>query len=1197
MRNLTRPSLRRRGLLAGTLAIAMLLPVSTVFAASPRTDVAVGPDFHEVGAVKIPLVKPGPDSVTVAATTPIGVDGTQLVSMDSDRSAHRAFLVDTTTLQLTKTIDLRTPARFQPGSEALDPSTHTLYVGRQCETDCDEGPAAGLDPTGTAMSVSAAWPSIQVVDLTGKTAAAPYTFTAASGATPGTSVVGLASYASHGHHYLLAMLYFSYGMNASSYQTATNHSTKIVALDADKLLSDPAHALVWDAPYDASRCIRPGFFGARGLYLGVATTGDFLFFVCKTLGLTSPSASVAGPAGAVRINLDSADPATQHPGAFTAEYFPFAADFSFGTSSGDPAHDELYLLTGGTAPKFYVFDAAHRSFTGSVPLHFTSGGSNVMGAAPDPTTGRAYLVIEDFQIFVTDATTMPVQQGRAESIAWKSSVNDPPVFDPATHRLFLAGSRFCAAADADKCTDSAAAARNAASLRVYQDDVAYQPSTAADPDALTHDTPEIPGVTAVDYSAFASSYGARLAEVGGVHGSQAANSYDGATDGIHSFAPDFPNMPDSDRTLYLGQVSGTELSPAAAKAHAAPLAIDSGTEADAAGLQSYLANQLGPGGQEQLAPAQDQVSQGRAEIGPAGCSDLGSKPSSQINPSGTAGAACDNDGLQAAGESAARPAAPAELPGGVSISLGDAGSWTTLTRDKAKGSSASATAVARGLHIQVPGAGAVDIGEVKTTAWTAAHGRPGTTSSSFSRSVTNLVISDGSGTPKFACGITDPGAAAALAAGTPCDPRTVTDQLDAQFPGRLKFVMPEPDTNPGVAHSPGGAKAAVLKTPYTIWNDYNTNHDDTVEVPGLQIQFLNDYTQPSRLVMSLAGVSAESNYRIGQPPPPAPELPAPRLKLTLVDGSTPGVPLSGATFTLQGPAGTDPLTCQTAADGIGTCNFAKLPPGAYTISETSPPPGYAAVDDSTVSLEPNNVYELSYVNLPAIGSVELSLVAPGEDAAPIQGGVFALHKGKSLLDTPLVTCTTDAKGACSLDKVPLGDYTMEQVTAPEGFVASEAVSFSLTKPKQVAKLHFVDGIPGKPAVPPTVIPGKPAVPPTVIPGKPAVPPKVIPGKPAVPPRTMVLPGGDGGTGFPALEPAGYETSAGEAPIVASQPAGALDALSVGSGGLGAVTARLARLVIHSPQQAVLLLFVWLVLGLPVYLWVRRRQFITATEGI
>ncbi|MDT7538747.1 MAG: hypothetical protein QOI82_2332 [Actinomycetota bacterium] len=1193
--------LRRRGLLAGTLAVAMLLPVSTVFAATPpRTDVADESGFHEVGAVKIPLAQPRQSGTNITGTAPVGIDGHSLVALDSDRSAHRAFLVDTTSLTPTKTIDLGFNSRFLPGSEAIDSSTHTLYVGRQCELDCDQGPVAGLDPTGTAMSASAAWPSIQVVDLTGKKAPAPYTFTAASGTTPGASVVGLSSYAYGGHRYLLAVLYFTELMNVSAGQSATTHSTLIVALDADKLLTDPAHALVWKAPYDVTNCVRPGFYGPRGLYLGVGTTGDFLYFVCKTLATSSPAMTVAGPAGAVRVDLRDPDPAKQDSSAFTTEYFPFAADFTYGTSSGDPAHDELYLLTGGPRyQKFYVFDAVHRSFTGSVPLHFTArGGGNVMGAAPDPTTGRAYLVLQDFQVIVTDATTVPVQQGRSESIGWKSGVSNPPVFDPATRRLFLAGSDFCTveSTDAGTCSQPDVATANAASLRVYQDDVPYSPATADDPDALTHDTAEIPGVTPVDYSAFASSYGARLAAVGGVHGSQAAIGYDGAMAGLHTVAPDFPNLPDSDRTLYLGQVSDTELSTAAARAHAAPFAIDSGTEADSAGVQSYLANQLGPDGQQQLAPAQDQVAQGRAEIGPAGCSDLGSKPASQLNPSGTAGAFCDNEGLQSAGESAATPAAPVELPGGVSFSLGSAGSWTTLTKEKATGSNATATAIARGLHIGVPGAGSVDIGEVKTTASSAAHGRPGTTSSSFTRSVTNLVISDGSGKPQFACGFTDPGATVGLAAGTPCDPRTVTEQLDAQFPGRLKFVMPEPDTSPNVAHSPGGSKAAVIKPQYVLWNDYNTNHDDSTEVPGLQIQVLNDYTQPSRLVMSLAGVSVESNYRIGQPPPPPPVLPDPSLKLTLVDGSTPPLPLAGATFTLQGPAGTKPLTCVTAADGIGTCKLTKLPPGAYTITETTPPPGYAAVEDSTVSLEPNNDYELSYVNLPAIGSVILSLAAPDEAATPIPGAVFALHKGKALLDPPLVTCTTDDKGACAFDKVPLGEYTMEQVSAPEDFLVSEAVDFSLTKPLQVAKLHFVDGVPGKPAIPPTVIPGTPAVPPKVIPGKPAVPPKVIPGKPAVPPRTMVLPG-DGGTGQAGLEPASYESSVGEAPIVASQPAGALDALSVGSGGLGAVSARLAKLVIHSPQQAVLLLFVWLVLGLPVYLWVRRRQFITATEGI
>jgi hypothetical protein len=175
---------------------------------------------------------------------------------------------------------------------------------------------------------------------------------------------------------------------------------------------------------------------------------------------------------------------------------------------------------------------------------------------------------------------------------------------------------------------------------------------------------------------------------------------------------------------------------------------------------------------------------------------------------------------------------------------------------------------------------------------------------------------------------------------------------------------------------------------------------------------------------------------------------------------------------------------------------------------------------------------------------------------------------------------------------------MQQVTAPEGYLVSDEVKFSLTKPKQIAALHFVDGVPGKPPVPPTVILGTPPVPPKVIPGKPAVPPKVIPGKPAVPPRTMVLPA-VGGTGQAALglEPAAYDNGDGLAPVVASQPSDAMGPLQLGPGGLTGVSKRLAQLVVHSPQQAVLLLFVWLVLGMPVYLWVRRRQFITAIEGI
>jgi hypothetical protein len=966
------------------------------------------------------------------------------------------------------------------------------------------------------------------------------------------------------------------------------------------MLTDPAHALVWSSSYVVTSCIRPGFFNFPGLYLGVGTSGDFVYFVCRTLGTSAPlSLAFAGPSGAVRIDLGSPDPTKQIPQEFTTEYFPFAADFTFGSSSGDPNHDLLYLLTGGGSNKFYVFDAARRSFTGSVPLQSTPrGGPNVMGAAADSSTGRAYLVLEDFQIIATDANTLPVQQGRAPAVAWRSFGNQPPVFDPGTRRLFLAGNQFCdvSSVDAGTCGTPGVTLRNAASFRVFQDDAPYVAPTQDDPDALTHDTPEVPGVTPVDYSSFASAYGARLSAVGGVKGTQAENTYNGAVIGLHNFVPDAPSIPDTDRTVYLGQVAGTELSPAAAKADAAPVAIDDTTQADASGVQSYARSQLPEDMQKQLEPADQHVAAGRAQIAPAACSDLGGKPTRQINPSATAGAYCDNTGLKAGAESATAPPAPLATPGGVAVSVAAAGSWTSLTRDAADGSVATATAIARGVHIDVPGAGSVDIGEVKTVAASAAHGRPGTATSSFTRAISDVVVRDARGDAQFSCGF-EPSPMLPPGAGNPCHPDQVTRQLDARFPGRLKFVTPDPDTDPRVAGSPGGAKAVVIKSPYVQWNGYNTSHDGSKEVPGLQVLVLNDYNQPSRLVMSLAGVNVESNYRIGLAPPPPALLKAPSLRINLVDGSTPAVPLSGATFELRGPAGTTPLSCLTAADGIGTCTFPDMKPGSYLIREKTAPPGYAKVADYELALEAGKDYKTTFINLPAIGSVRLTLSSAGDDGGPLAGGVFAMFEGASTLGTPLANCTTDDDGACGFAKVPLGDYTMQQVSAPEGFLVSDDVAFSLTKPEEVATLHFVDGIPGKPAVPPTVIAGTPPVPPTIIPGKPAVPPKVIPGKPATPARTMVLPalGGTGDAGLSA-DTAGYETD-GTEPLVASSPSDALAPLRLGSGGVGAVPARLARLLVHSPQQAVLLLFVWLVLGLPVYLWVRRRQFLSATEGI
>jgi hypothetical protein len=1171
-----RSRIRHSSCLAAFVALAVLAPgaaLADVAAASLQS--APTPALRYIGGINVPQegsAAPAPEAL-------LGVD--PVYGLVSSPNVQQLDLVNPATLEFTRGIPTHV-SNFNQASWALDISSHQVYLGRSC-FDCASGQAAGplygSEPSGSIEPL-APFPAIQVVGLAPASTPHLFSFTAADGAEAGQAVAGLRTYDLHGRHYLFAMLYHATGEGSGP--NATLHKTTVVALDADKMVTDPSHAALWN--FDVPNCVRPPVNGQAGAYLGIASTGDYLYFICQALGTaTLVPTTISGPSAVLRVNLDSSDPAQQRPANFSVESFPFAADLTQGSASGDPAHNLLYVLAPGSDAHFYVFDVAHRSYTGSVPLFFF--GTNVPGVASDPATGRAYLVVQDFKIFVTDATSLPVQVGTDPETAEKPPLNGAPVFDPTTRRLFVAGGTFCKRDGS--CHDS--------SMHVFADSMPPAPvATPDDPDAQTHQVDEAPG-TPVSYRGFATAYGARLSAVGGAHGTQVGGLYDDAGKAAQLADPGFPNTPDADRTLYLGRVSGNELSDSAATGDAAPMTVDKESTSAAGGLQSFVTSQLPTPFQDGLASVQQALNQVSAQTAPASCSDLGDAPQTQVNPSATAGAYCDHKGLQSGAQSQTVPAAPLALPGDASIGLAAAASWTSLKRDPKTGTVANATAIARGLQIQVPGAGSVEIGEVKTVASSAAHGRTGTATSDFTRSVSEVVVSDAQGQAKFACGFTDPGSLAVLGGGNPCDARQLTAQLDAQFPGRVRFVIPTPDADPAIAHSAGGAQAEVIKTAYDYWNGFNTSHDTSYEVPGLQVFFLNDSEQPSRLVLSLAGLHVQSHYTIGQTPPPPAELPDPSLDLSLVDGNVPPAPLSGATFTLNGPEGTKPVTCLTAADGIGTCKFTKLTPGEYTISETTPPPGFAPVEDYELTLDAGKDYKTTFVNLAAIGSVELTLLAPDDDATPIPGGVFALHKGKALLDTALATCTTGDDGTCDFDKVPLGDYTMEQVTAPDTFIVSDPVEFSLTKPAQVARLRFVDGVPGKEAVPPVVIPGTPPIPPKVIPGKPAVPPKVIPGKPAVPPRTMVLPAVDGGTGDAALEPAAYDTASGPQPVVASQPS-ATGPLDLGTGGLAAVSARLARLVIHSPQQAVLLLFVWLVLGMPVYLWVRRRQFITATEG-
>jgi hypothetical protein len=1195
-------ALLRSAALSGCLAFAVVL-ASGLPAFSDATT-QTSPSLHMVGFVQsgnLTAANGKPPDATDSIDV-LGVDSVLGVAAIFDLTTRTLFRLSTATLTQTGTaiatsFPPSTDQGGQYGATLVDSALHRAYIGRAVTRNnlCITPQLACSSNSPVAVPAS-----IDAIDLktgTSTIVELPHDF-------DGFDVIGLTPVTTPaGRHLLMALLYLNAGGTGES---ANVHGLQLVALDADRMTAEPTTALVWS--YAVPQCMStPTWTVAHTQdYLGVDPAGRFAYFACRGLDDTT-SLDTEQPPGAIVVDFPAPFPTVSATDGFRTTLHAFGAQSTFAISGGDEPRGLLFLASTGAPDKVYVFDAVHRAWVGSVPFAQGAHGGDIEAVLTDASTGEAYGIYPQDYAVSFDATTVPVEQGTRPAYGDFYPTGGTAALDPQTHRLFLARTSGTPFHHLDGSTYPADFR-----LAVFRDTRPREPQpVAADPDANTHDIPITDG-TPLTYRAFGSGYGTRATVVGGIHSTSAYSIQVGDSPGAggaanaacnlssNNLCLAVPALTDGDRTVTAARVTNTELSDSAAKSDASSLTIDTTTNNDAKGVQSYNPGDLvqkpdglkpppPPSPPAEVNDARDQatapVNQQKA---PAQCLDFGDKSGTSSTPGATA--VCDSKGQQAQG-TAASPDVLTDTP------LQVAYSGVSVEASQQDGHSVTrAVAAARGISIAIPGGPSVQIGEVLTTATTVAGGRPGSATSVFRREISDVVVRNAAGEVTTSCGFAT--ADAAEGSTDACDPRQLTDAVSAQAEFPVLFLTPEPDQSPRVVGSPGGAQAEVIKSPFERVNDYITNGDDGVEIPGLQVILLADHHQPSRLVLQFAGLHAESHYEIGVAPPPPPVLAAPSLQLTLLDDATPPAPLSGATFSVTGPAGTGPLSCATAADGIGTCAFTKLKPGSYTVKETTAPPGFAPIEDYETTLEPGSDYKISFVNLPAIGSVRLTLAAPGSDALPLADALFAMFTGASVLDTPLATCTTDAKGECGFDHVPLGDYTMQQVTAPEGYLVSDEVKFSLTKPKQIAALHFVDGVPGKPPVPPTVILGTPPVPPKVIPGKPAVPPKVIPGKPAVPPRTMVLPA-VGGTGQAALglEPAAYDNGDGLAPVVASQPSDAMGPLQLGPGGLTGVSKRLAQLVVHSPQQAVLLLFVWLVLGMPVYLWVRRRQFITAIEGI
>lgn len=158
--------------------------------------------------------------------------------------------------------------------------------------------------------------------------------------------------------------------------------------------------------------------------------------------------------------------------------------------------------------------------------------------------------------------------------------------------------------------------------------------------------------------------------------------------------------------------------------------------------------------------------------------------------------------------------------------------------------------------------------------------------------------------------------------------------------------------------------------------------------------------------------------------------------VTIIKNNQTGAPLSGAVFQLS-QNGTIVATVTTGADGSALLD--GLAPGAYTLTEVTPPAGYqpdATVHTVTVgaggSVTIDGVVNstLTVTNLPVLFDVSFNKI-DGATGAPLGGADFQLLDGGTAV---VSSATSDAAGRVAL-RVPLaGTYTIRELTPPLGYL-------------------------------------------------------------------------------------------------------------------------------------------------------------------
>ncbi|WP_297521387.1 SpaA isopeptide-forming pilin-related protein, partial [uncultured Clostridium sp.] len=200
------------------------------------------------------------------------------------------------------------------------------------------------------------------------------------------------------------------------------------------------------------------------------------------------------------------------------------------------------------------------------------------------------------------------------------------------------------------------------------------------------------------------------------------------------------------------------------------------------------------------------------------------------------------------------------------------------------------------------------------------------------------------------------------------------------------------------------------------------------------------------------------------------------VKIVKIDAET-NEPLSNAKFIIKDASGKKVGEGSTDKDGI--LIVGSLPVGTYTYEEVQAPEGYEFSDNSTGSFkvkESGEVVLVKVINIKIEGpkpevTGELKITKKGDDGKLLAGAKFIVKDSTGKI---VAEDITDDKGQANITALIPGEYTFEEVVAPEGYELDKTIfKFAIRETSngtQVIVREVINKKEEKP-VPPTPING------------------------------------------------------------------------------------------------------------------------------